>query len=86
MTVQELTKLFNQSFGDRLDKPWPKTYDVDHETYANVCQSLFEWKAERVFVNNIKDDMKWIEISIGANNGIMFKNVELILKSRGMMK
>lgn len=83
MTTSELYGLFNNTFGIGS---WPKTYDVDHETYANVCQTLFEWKAERVFVNNIKDDMKWIEISIGANNGIMFKNVELILKSRGMMK
>ena len=79
MTTQELRKTFNDTFGLT---DWPEKYEVDHETYANVCQELFSWKAERVFANNIEEGIKWIEVSLGPNNGVIFKNVELILKSK----
>lgn len=79
MTAIELTELFNNKFG--LNE-WPKIFEVDPNTYANICQELFSWKAKRVFINNIVNDIKWIELSIGPNDGIMFRNVELILKPR----
>jgi hypothetical protein len=83
MTTDELHKLFNEEFG--LNS-WPITYEVDHETYANVCQSIFIHNAKdaKLFWDNIenrkaKSDLKAISILIGEHNGIMFKNVELIL-------
>jgi hypothetical protein len=66
-TTEELRRKFNNEF--RLSK-WPATYEVDSETYANVCQTIFEWAG----------DLGLVKIAIGPNNGIMFKNVELILK------
>lgn len=78
MTAAELRRLFNNEFG--LGS-WPKTYEVDHETYANVCQAFFSWA-----IKNENDELVWIEdgkvlikVALGPNFGIMFKNVELIL-------
>lgn len=91
MTSNELRKLFNDKFGN---EKWPKTYEVDHETYANICQDIFDHhvQSKTMFwdsVENAKDitDFQVIGIFLGlTKNGIMFKNVELILKSREMMK
>lgn len=69
MTATELRNHFSDTYG--LNNEWPKTFDVDHETYANVCQFLFKYLAEY-----------WpgaVHVSIGPNYGVMFKNVELIL-------
>lgn len=38
MTSNELRHKFNTEFGL---KSWPKTYEVDVETYGNVCQEIF---------------------------------------------
>ena len=69
MTTEELRHKFNTEFemGE-----WPKTYGVDHETYANVCQFVFNKKLEA-------ESGPWIPIAVGVNGGILFKNVELIL-------
>ncbi len=51
------------------------TLEVDHETFANVCQFYFTSKSNGQYpVQHI------ITISLGKNNGLMFKGVELILK------
>jgi hypothetical protein len=84
MTTEELRIKFNNEFG--LGK-WPETYEVDTETYANICQSIFEHQAKTVNMywdviedGEQKPDIKTVAISLGRSNGIMFKNVELILK------
>lgn len=77
MTANELREQFINDYG--MNK-YPKTLVVNHETYANVCHDLFVYKATR------KDSLVWIrgfsqiELSLGPNHGIMFKNVELILE------
>lgn len=80
MTANELRIKFNNEFG--LGE-WPKSYEVDHETYANCCQDLFNWLYNNYEYNvyHIDKDQvfKSCEITIGPNNGLMFKNVELIL-------
>ncbi len=71
MTANELTSHFNDTFA--LGE-WPKTFEVNHETYANVCQFLLEHLAEY-----------WpdaVHLAIGSHKGIMFKGVELILVSK----
>lgn len=72
MTLEELRNKFNNEFG--IEK-WPKTYEVDSDTYANICQGIFDYK--------IKDENRMypflIEVTVGLNNGIFFKGVELIL-------
>lgn len=73
MTSGELRNIFNEF---ELGK-WPKTYEVDHETYANVCQEVFNSH----FLNEVEYYKgRSIRISLGSNNGIMFKDIELILK------
>lgn len=86
MTAEELRDFFNDKFA--LGE-WPLTYEVDHETYANVCQATFDFQARTtdMFWDNIENgsprpDVKLINITIGPRNGIHFRNIELILKSR----
>ena len=71
MTTTELQKKFNLEFGL---SPWPASYQVDHETYANVCQTIF----------GVLKSLDGLEgygyvIMLGPHKGIMFKNVELML-------
>ena len=77
MKAKDLKRKFNEAFG--LDQ-WPKTYPVNHNTYANVCQFIFESKIKNdehiAFQGNVTD----VAISLGPNNGILFKGVELILQ------
>lgn len=72
MTKDELAKLLNDTYGIN---PWPSQYEVDPITYANVVQSYFD-----IFDVPGFKCLKMIHISLGPNNGVMFKNVELILK------
>lgn len=79
MTADELRKYFIETYG--ISIAWPKTFEVDHETYANCCQEIFnnfdfkDWSN----MTGIKDVM-FYTIALGPNRGLMFKNVELILK------
>ena len=72
MTLNDLVNKFNTEF--KLGQ-WPSAYRVDHETYANVCQELFNTiPSERLgFLSRVT-------ITLGPNKGILLKNVELILK------
>lgn len=76
MTTEELRRHFNDNF--ELDK-WPETFEVDHETYANVCNYIFSLVKENGYLISIGSITR-IGISVGLNGGILFKNVELILK------
>lgn len=76
MNAHELMSYFNDNYG--IDKPFPKEYYVDHETYANVCDFLFKRKRDDEY-ERIKDIWR-ITISVGPNSGVYFKNVELRLK------
>lgn len=78
MKSQELAKLFGDRFGFT---DWPKTYEVDADTYANCCQTVFSWALERQFPDT-SEALFMLKIAVGPNNGLMFKNVELILKER----
>jgi len=69
MTTNELRKKFNTEFEGRN---WPMTYEVDSATYGNVCQSIFDF-----YKCQSHDDT--LHIKVGPNNGILFKNIELIL-------
>ena len=78
MTADELRKRFNELFG--LNK-WPDKYGVDAETYANCCQAVFTHSEESA-TELYQEDNRVItiaRIALGPNNGLMFKNVELIL-------
>jgi hypothetical protein len=56
-------------------KVWPRTWEVDCETYANVCQNYFD----RLHVIG---QPQFISIALGPNGGILFHSVELILTVR----
>lgn len=82
MTADELIRKFNDEFG--VHNPWPSQFEVDPETYSNCCQAVFDWAVRNKYeidfhyigVNNAKV----YGIALGPNNGLMFKNIELIKK------
>ena len=84
MTADQLRRILSNEFGTGK---WPKTYEVSPETYANVCQQVFEHQFDQEDLywdtndmSQQKSDAKVLSIAVGkANKGIMFKNVELIL-------
>ena len=53
-------------------KAWPRTYEVDPETYANVCQHYFD-------NFHIMGQPRFVSVALGPNGGILFHSVELIL-------
>jgi hypothetical protein len=79
MTTEELRQYFNDTFGFN---EWPKTFEVDAETYANVCQSIFKWHIGTHLYTMIPGVGYKIEVSIGISGGIFFKDVELILRDK----
>lgn len=74
MTAQELKNHLNNEFESCI---WPRTYEVDYETYANVCNYIFELASK-----GPSDQINKINIYIGGNNKILFKSVELLLKKK----
>lgn len=86
MTADELKGFFNDKYG--IDKKWPHSYEVDHETYANVCQAIFNFKFEEQELweptdSEQKSAIEYLPIAVGPSKGIMFHGVELILKIGG---
>lgn len=72
MTVEQFKRMLNSNYG--VEKNWPARLMVDADTYANVCQAVFE--------NNInKINGPGVSVEVGPRNGIKFKNIELILNS-----
>lgn len=79
MTADELVSYFNRVFG--LKTRWPKTFEVDAITYANCCQAIFNHIAKNGEAEILSNDWILYRITLGKQtNGLMFKNVELILK------
>lgn len=78
MTAPELISLFNRTFGIN---PWPSTFEVDADTYANCVQFIFDKAYEYPgdIVQHVHGQ-KIKVISLGENNGLLFKGVELILQ------
>ena len=74
MIPEQLRQKFNNEFGL---SSWPEKYEVDHETYANICQLIFT-NSNKIRLNKIL----WVDVSVGPNDGIMFKGVELILEKK----
>ena len=81
MTSNELRAVFN-SWSNEHGIEWkpPETYEVDHETYANVIQSIFNDKLKFEDVSQFGENLFIVNVAVGLNSGIMFKNIELILK------
>ena len=77
MTTDELRNKMNNDFG--LSE-WPKYMYVDSETYANVCQNIFDTKADNISFTSGERFIKIVKISLGVHHGILFKNVELLIK------
>lgn len=81
MTTEELRAKLNKEFG--MNKEWPNYYIVDHETYANVCNTIFSRMISLFNENYFTDEglkFNLISISVGVHGGIFFKGVELLLE------
>jgi len=78
--IEELIQYFNNTYG--LEHKWPRRFEVSAELYGRACQMLINRTREDP--DNVR--LNWtgqvarVSIAIGPNNGIMFKNVELIIK------
>jgi hypothetical protein len=60
---------------------YPIILEVDAETYADVCQEIFNWHVGNHLVILVPGTgCELTHLALGQNNGIMFKNVELILR------
>jgi hypothetical protein len=75
MTTKELRIKFIDGFSFNS---WPALYEVDAETYGNVCQEIFDFKLR--YAKTLP--LNTISISVGPNKGIMYNGVELILKGK----
>ena len=82
--VEELREYFNNAYG--LEKEWPKTFEVSAELYGRCCQAVFDKEGDKELYWDVVLDGEskpWIimkSISLGPNRGLMFKNVELLIK------
>jgi hypothetical protein len=73
MTALELINKMNTEF--ELDG-YPQFFEVDHETYANCCQFVFN------YLNQENPMPGLIIVRLGRQGGLLFRNVELILKEK----
>ena len=79
MTANELRQYFNNAFG--MERPWPKSWEVDAETYGYCCQEVFDWNVNKhLYILIPGEGYELTRVVIGLNNGLIFKGVELILK------
>ena len=93
MTAKELRNNIINFLGDKgLSVPFPTKMEVDADTYGHVCQAVFDnvnsairmyWDKKELIGEELKEqEIITISVSIGPNNGIMFKGIELILKDK----
>jgi hypothetical protein len=76
---EELIAYLNNTYG--IDKEWSREFEVSAELYGRVCQALInKAKADRDLYFNWIGLVNAVSIAIGPHNGVMFKNVELIIK------
>lgn len=87
LTAQQLREVLNHNFG--IEDEWPTALIVDHVTYANVCQSVFEEMIQQDLYVEVRyrtaDGLKgfWLQhTALGPNKGIMFKGIELLLEGK----
>ncbi len=84
MTANELHSYFNRIFG--MNEQWPETFEVDAATYGNCCQDIFNdyiGKVDDSITLDIQTKNVMVlmpTVRLGKNGGLMFRNVELILK------
>lgn len=71
MTTAQLGHKFITDFGTNR---WPKSFEVDADTFANICNDYF--LSQKV----MGEHWETIHVTIGPNGGFMFKGVELLLK------
>lgn len=76
MTANELRKHFADTYGLG---PYPKTFEVDKETFANCCLAVFA-NAFDIQTIRIQGEISYVAIAFGEHNSLLFKGVELIVK------
>jgi hypothetical protein len=85
MTVEELRRSLQDQYG--LHTKWPDRLHVDADTFAHVCESIFNRAVENTDpdcgVNcNLKVGGYYIidNLALGPHRGIMYKDVEISLR------
>lgn len=82
LTADELAQKMNNEFTkDGINQPWPHSYEVDRDTYLNVLIRCLENPLRTdYYIDSSLQSVKLVVIPLGGNNGILFKNVELIMR------
>lgn len=73
-TLEHLRNHLNIEFG--VTKKWPNEFWVNAKVYGEACQAVFDWHIKNN-LNRVLEYHDEIELSLGKNGGLMFKNVEL---------
>ena len=76
--IEDLLAYLNNAYS--IEKEWPKTFEVSAELYGKVCQVVFDHYLDKHFYTIIPGYGYELSIKIGQHGGIMFKNVELLIK------
>lgn len=74
--AEELIQYFNNAYG--MEKEWPKTFEVSAELYGRCCQAVFN-KADNPYI--FYGDVTLFTFALGPSRGLIFKNVELIIRA-----
>lgn len=76
--VEELVNYLNMAYG--LEAQWPETFEVSPELYGRVCDALLKYLIEKNVYTLVVGKGYRVELAVGRKGGVMFKNVELLIK------
>lgn len=75
---EDLIRYFNNTYG--IKDEWPPTFEVSAELYGRCCQYVF-YRSLPDIITIGEFQTSVIHVHIGAvRYGLMFKNVELVIK------
>lgn len=84
MTIIELRKWINE-WGEKngLEVPIPSPQVVIQDTYINILNFLIHYNRNEFYIS-VDRGWKMINLTIGPNNGIIFKGIEWICPYGGI--
>ena len=77
LTLSDFTTRLNLQYGIGR---WPKTQRVPPELFGEICVALFDLKMKTKDFKEVGKGLYQIEILIGLNGGVMFRNLEILIE------
>ena len=78
-TPEDLLRHLKVTYG--IEQRWPNQFEVSAELYGRVCDALVKYIIAHHVYTMVPGRGYQIELSVGQHGGVLFKNVELIIKS-----